>query len=60
MANWIKGAIKSKGSLTRSAKAAGAKSPISYARQVASGKTKASALTKKRANLALTLSKFHK
>lgn len=57
--NWIAGAIKSPGSFTKQAKAAG-KSVSSFAAQVTKPGSKASATTKKRAVLAKTLKKINK
>jgi hypothetical protein len=52
--NWIAGAIKHPGAFTRQAKAAG-KSVAGYAAQVLKPGSRASATTKRRANLARTL-----
>lgn len=56
---WIQGAIKHKGALTRKAKKAGM-SVQAYARKVTKKGSKASAQTKRQANLAKTLSNMHK
>ena len=53
--NWIAGAIKKPGSLTKQAKAAG-KTPMAFAREKKNAKGK----TGKRARLALTLGKLRK
>ena len=53
--NWIKGAIKNPGALTKKAKAAG-KSPMAYAEEKKNAKGK----TGKQARLALTLRKLKK
>ena len=53
--NWIAGAIKHPGALTRKAKRAG-ESPMAFAHSHAG----ASGTTGKQARLAITLSKFHK
>jgi len=55
---WIDEAIKEPGSFTRSAKAAG-KSVSAYAEDVLKKGSKASAKTKRRANLYRTLRKFN-
>jgi len=56
---WISGAIKHPGSFTRQAKKRGM-SVSAYANAVLSGKTRASATTKRRARLAKTLRKLSK
>lgn len=55
MKNWIAGATKHKGTLTRQAKAAG-QSPMVFAK----GHQKAKGVTGKRARLALTLARLRK
>lgn len=55
--NWIAGAIKHPGAFTKQAKAAGM-STAAYANKVTKPGSKASATTKKRANLSKTLSKI--
>jgi len=55
MANWIKGAIKHPGALTKKAKGAG-ESPMAFAREHKGD----SGTTGKQARLALTLRGFHK
>lgn len=55
MSNWIKSAIKRPGSFTKQAKAAGM-GVQDFADKVTTPGSKASATTKKRANLAQTLS----
>lgn len=55
MANWIKGAIKKPGALTKSAKAAG-ESPMEFAREHKGDSGK----TGQRARLALVLRGLHK
>jgi len=59
MANWIKGAIKHPGAFTAKAKAAGM-SVAGYAAKVTKAGSKASATTKRQANLAKTLRKMRK
>ncbi len=60
MANaWIKGAIKHPGSFSRAAKQTG-KGTLEYAASVLKKGSKASATTKRRANLAQTLAKLRK
>jgi hypothetical protein len=59
MANWISGAIKRPGAFTKKAKAAG-KSVSAYAKQVTKTGSKATARTKRQANLAKTLKKLSK
>jgi hypothetical protein len=54
---WIQGAIKKPGAFTAQAKKAG-KSVSAYATQVTKKGSKASATTKRRANLAKTLKKM--
>lgn len=56
---WIQGAVKHPGALTQKAKAAGM-SPMAYAAQVTKKGSTASATTKRQANLAKTLTSFHK
>jgi len=56
---WIKGAIKHPGAFTAQAKKAG-KSTATFARSVLKKGSKASATTKRRASLALTLGKMRK
>ena len=57
--NWIKGAIKNPGAFKAKAKKAG-ESTAAYAKQVTKKGSKASATTKRQANLAKTLSKLRK
>jgi hypothetical protein len=59
MANWISGAIKRPGAFTKKAKAVG-KSVSAYAKQVTKTGSKATARTKRQANLAKTLKKLSK
>jgi hypothetical protein len=56
---WIKGAIKRPGAFKAKAKRAGM-STSAYARKVTKKGSKASAKTKRQANLALTLSKMRR
>jgi hypothetical protein len=57
--NWIASAIKHPGAFKRKAKKAG-KSVVSYAVSVLKKGSRASATTKRQANLAKTLRSFHK
>lgn len=59
MARWIQNAIKHPGSFTKQARAAGM-SVTEYANKVTAPGSHASTTTKRRANLAQTLSKFNK
>lgn len=56
---WIQKAIKHPGAFTKKAESAG-KSVSAYAKQVTKKGSKASATTKRQANLAKTLSKLRK
>jgi hypothetical protein len=56
---WIQSAIKHPGAFTKKAKSAGM-SVSGYAKKVTGKKSKASATTKRQANLAKTLSKMSK
>ena len=57
--NWIQGAIKNKGSFSRKANRAGM-STSAYARKVLRSGSKASATTKRQANLAKTLARIRR
>jgi len=57
--HWIAGAIKHPGAFTRKAKAAG-KSVAGYAKSVLREGSRVSTTTKRQANLAQTLRKFHR
>ena len=57
--HWIKGAIKHPGAFTKKAKAAGM-TTSQYAAKVTKSGSKASATTKRQANLSKTLKKMHK
>jgi hypothetical protein len=57
---WIQKMKLKKGAFTAQAKKAGAKSTASYAKQVTKPGSKASATTKRRANLAKTFAKMNR
>lgn len=59
MSDWIKGAVKHPGALTKKAKKAGLSVPA-FAKKVTKKGSKASAVTKKQATLAKTFAKMKK